>query len=344
MDEKKLIMPPIFEPDFPKYPIPPSLLNPRSKVDVGGLRVGFQRTCRVPYNKLNKLPANLGSFPVYKVSKFESKGIHDKVDWDKDDYFMPMYQCEALWLNFDGYSARTKGPYATMIGSGNINAITGKQMEEFKLEYPQNYVVVPPQPWIDGWKDNDGKVYQFVAAELGSGETVEGQITGEETVGGIQISVFKGKEGKNLIPESTPWHFPTSGDWPYPSPPIVWPRWRRRGPLVKYHALSAISDRTESLGSISSMGLGRGGEIKQKIYDDPYGLDVWEEEPLETRTVHIVNSKDFKELTGKSPPITPVTYEQYQRRGYPWFDTWDQELEDVLGSDVFSKLKPVVEK
>jgi hypothetical protein len=287
------------------------------------------------------LPANLGSFPIYKVKEFESQGIEDKVDWNKDDYFMPMYQCEALWLNFDRYTSRMKGPYATMIGSGKINAITGKQIEDFKLEESQNYVVVPPQPWLDGWKDEDGKVYQFVAAELGGGQTVEGQITGEEKVGGIQISVFKAKEGENLVPESTPRHFPTTEDGPIFYPGIGWPRGRRRR-----WPTNTMYDgpRVYALSPVSSMGLGRGGQIKQKIYDDPYGLDVWKEDPVETRTVHIVNSKDFTTLTGKSPPITPISHETYQRFGYSWFDVWDQELKDVVGSDVFSKLKPVEKK
>jgi hypothetical protein len=48
-------------------------------------------------------------------------------------------------------------------------------------------------------KDKDGKIYQFVAANMGSGETVEGQITGKEKVGGIQLIVYDPKEGKNLV-------------------------------------------------------------------------------------------------------------------------------------------------
>src|SRR5215470_3778380 len=52
---------------------------------------------------------------------------------------------------------------------------------------PQDYVVVPDQPWLDGINAGDGYVRQFVAMPLGLGYTVEGQVTGAEEFGGIQL-------------------------------------------------------------------------------------------------------------------------------------------------------------
>ena len=164
------------------------LKRAQRKIHVGGLELEFQRTCRVPYDKTYGLPAGLGQFPIYNVEDFSDTAPKD---WDRKDMFMPMYQCEALWINFQRY--RFENPSAVLVGSGAINAVSGKKIEHYNLEEPQNYLSVPPQPWLDGWKDMDGKIYQFVAADLGSGQTVEGQITGEEKVGGIQLSVFKPK-------------------------------------------------------------------------------------------------------------------------------------------------------
>jgi len=302
---------------------------------------------------VNSLPAGLGYFPIYKVKDFKDK---TPKEWKSKDYFMPMYQCEALWINFPRRFNYRK-PYAAMIGSGNINAVTGKKITK-RLNKKQNYLVTPPQPWLDGWKDKDGKIYQFVAADLGSGETVEGQITGEEKVGGIQIAVYEPKPDADLTIESRPREYITAGDWPFKIKP--WPKSRPRPPIFYWPHDDALgmphrtryfcaanrsaTSQIETLMSVRSMGLGRGGQIRQKIYPDPYEFDVWKKTALARTTVHIVNSEDFRKITGCNPPKTPISHKTYQRYGYPWFDLWDKELEDTQGSDVFSGLKPVSQK
>ena len=60
----------------------------------------------------------------------------------------------------------------------------------------QDYVVCPDQPWLDGINAGDGYIRQFVAMPLGMGYTVEGQVTGEEKFGGMQIEVFEAKPGR----------------------------------------------------------------------------------------------------------------------------------------------------
>jgi len=43
---------------------------------------------------------------------------------------------------------------ALKVGVGNINALTGQPWEAGKLtQSPQNYVVLPNQPWLDGVVD-----------------------------------------------------------------------------------------------------------------------------------------------------------------------------------------------
>lgn len=46
------------------------------------------------------------------------------------------------------------------------------------------------QEWLDGISDEDGKVRQFVAMPKGSGYSIEAQVTGNDTVCGIQFRVI----------------------------------------------------------------------------------------------------------------------------------------------------------
>jgi len=342
-------------------------------VEFGGLRLNFQRTCKVPQGKINSLPAGLGPFPVFKVSDFR-KGCPK--EWRDDGYFFPMYRQEAMWINF--CRAYIGNPKALIIGAGNINAVTGKPFDpskdkfgkkkkipkkkkdtlDIKLEKEQNYLVVPPQPWLDGWKAEDGKIYQFVAAEMGSGETVEGQITGEETVGGIQFIVYDAI--KELKPKTRPIEHIVKGDWGNVQPEHLLEEIGafESGPSSYGESICcfAASTPTKSLApkksaarravrsrsrAVTAMGLGRGGEIIQKIYPDPYGLDVWKNKPKLVEVVYLVSSEDFKQVTGHEAPPTPVNYKTYEKHGYPWFELDDKKYKDTKGSDIFEKLKPV---
>ncbi len=308
----------------------------KSSVNVGGLEISFQRTCRVPLVNIHDLPAGLGEFPIFSVNDFR---LGAPSEWKDGAFFMPMYAQEAMWINFERYSQDR--PRALIVAAGNINAISGKPFDQslvdskkepgldVKLESSensQNYLVIPPQPWLDGWKAPDGKIYQFVAAELGSGQTVEGQITGKETVGGLQFVVYC--LIKPMQKQQTPQEFITDGSWASP----------------ESYSLSVETLGTRCLGrSETSMGLGRGGEIKQKIYTDPYGAGQWKTEPSGVELVHIVSSEDFQQLTGHRAPTTPVTFEKYQQLGLPWFGLPDKHLKDSEGSKVFGKVKPVTD-
>ena len=91
------------------------------------------------------------------------------------------------------------------------------------------------------------------------------------------------------------------------------------------------------------MGLGRGGEIKQKIYPDPYGLNTWSPDSVQSMTLYLIDSKDFPEITGQQALPTPITIDTYRKLGYPWFGLSDGSWNDTKGSAVFGELKPVDE-
>jgi hypothetical protein len=160
------------------------------------LTLRLNRTIRVPDNAdTNVLPPSMGLFPLFKVQDYAAKMPEDMAR--KGGLFFPMYQREAMWV---GFSARM--PFALKMYVGGVNAVSGfpmrenektrekrkKVLEEGKGTV-QDYMVVPAQPWLDGIVSEDGKIRQFVAKPKGSGFSVEVQVTGEESVGGIQIEV-----------------------------------------------------------------------------------------------------------------------------------------------------------
>lgn len=154
----------------------------------GSLDVRLQRTLRIPDDGRGyPLPPGLGAFPMRRVEDYAD---HVPARWLRyGGVFVPMYQAEALWLCFQGRPWR---PNAIKVGAGRVNAVSGEAWNR-KLE---GYMVCPPQPWLDGFNTGDGVIRQFVAMPLGSGVTVEGQVTGRETHGGLQILVFEPCRGR----------------------------------------------------------------------------------------------------------------------------------------------------
>jgi hypothetical protein len=227
-----------------------------------------------------------------------------------DGVFIPMYQREAMWLAFGGASWR---PNAVQIGIGKINAVSGEDWNERLSASPQNYIVCPDQPWLDGINVSGGVIRQFISMPLGMGYTVEAQLTGREQHGGIQIRVYEPKPG--LFPER---------------PPAS----HARKPAPRLDA----SPRRMALGG---MGLGAGGKIRQKIYPDPYGLDAWNQEKFGSVFVHIINVEQYRELTGKAPPPTSVSAGSYTEHGFPWFELYDEKMDAIGGSEALSRVKTI---
>jgi len=75
---------------------------------------------------------------------------------------LPMHQTEALWLNFS-----STYPMALKVGAGQICAVSGERWSALLSQRPQNHVVLPEQPWLDGFRVTDSVIRQFVAVPLG---------------------------------------------------------------------------------------------------------------------------------------------------------------------------------
>ena len=161
-------------------------------------RVSFNRTLRVPEDgKKYPLPAGFGRLPILKVEDYAGRVPEQWLE--QGGFIIPLYQREALFLEFSGVEWR---PAIGKVSVGRINAITGKQHDLKLRPHRQDYVVIPEQRWLDGINSGDGTVSQFVAMPLGRGYTVEAQLTDEEQHGGFQIAVFEPRKGR--FPECDP--------------------------------------------------------------------------------------------------------------------------------------------
>jgi hypothetical protein len=267
--------------------------------------ISFHRTLRIPDDgRTYPLPPGLGRLPLHRVRDVAERA---PAAWpDPKDVFVPLSQREALWLGFEEASWK---PNAVKVGAGGINAVSGEPWDDLLRDDPQDYLVCPPQLWLDGINSGTGAVRQFVAMPLGSGVTVEGQVSGAEAVGGIQIVVFE----------------PRAGRFPDHAPEQV-----RRGP--------------EALAMPAMMGLGAGGKIGQKLYPDPYGRDAWDPDIHGRVSVHIVNSEQYQALTGKRLPPPPIDAATYTAHGLPWFTLYDEEMPNIPASRTLAGVKPVPER
>jgi len=272
--------------------------------------VSFQRTLRIPDDsRTYPLPPGLGRFPVCRVEDYASRVPEE---WRRrGGAFIPMYQREALWLAFDAASWK---PNAVQVAVGRINAVSGTPWEEALSDDPQNYIVCPDQPWLDGINAGGGVIRQFVAMPLGLGYTIEAQRTGKEEVGGLQVRVYEPKPGR----------------FPDEPPP------RTRNPAA---GMPMAAPR-----GLGTMGLGAGGTMRQKIYPDQYGLDAWDRENSGEVFVHIVNSTQYRELTGGEPPPTPIDAQTYTRYGFPWFELYDEDEGTVAAPEELLGIKSIRQK
>ena len=125
--------------------------------------IEFQRTLRIPDDERTWfLPPGLGGFPLRHLDDYAARLPEA---WRRrGGVIMPMHQAEALWINFNA-----RYPFAVKVATGKICAVTGEAWVNRLNRDPQDYVVVPEQPWLDGYCIEKGVIRQFVAMPLGRG-------------------------------------------------------------------------------------------------------------------------------------------------------------------------------
>lgn len=277
------------------------------------LSIDFERTLRIPDDGRNyPLPPGLGSFPLRHVDDFANRV---PAPWLKrGGVLLPMFQSEALWLNFRAHYVDDRVaeyPFAVKVATGKINAVTGESWRADLSRNPQDYLVIPKQPWLDGYCVEKGIIRQFVAMPLGEGYTAEEQLSGEAEVGGIQIEVF----------------------------PMKRAAFERRFPNLR-KALK-LPGPCFCISPSATMGLAPGGRMRQEIFEDPFSIHDWDPEHRSRCFVHLVNALAWMQMTGERPPSMPLTAKEYTEHGMPWFDYYDSDAKALEGAKALAGLKGV---
>jgi hypothetical protein len=259
--------------------------------------IDFQRTLRIPDTDRDyPLPPGFGRFPLRHV---EDHGSLPERTRARGGVILPIWQSEALWLNFDGPRA-ARLPVAIKVAAGKINAVTGETWSAPLNRSPQDYMVWPEQPWLDGFAVEKGVIRQFVAMPLGDGYSVEEQLTGSAEWGGLQISVT-------------------------PLRKQVWDRMNL--------TVSRRSWALKACEPMCDMGLGAGGRMQQDIDADPHDLEDWDQRATQRVFVTLQPAEHWHATTGETVPTAPPTAQAYAAAGLPWFKRYGSGRMALPGSD-----------
>jgi hypothetical protein len=218
---------------------------------------------------------------------------------ERGGVIFPMWQTEAMWLSFQNRRLEEGEslPVAIKIAAGKVNAVTGDPWRSGLHREPQDYIVSPDQPWLDGFAVEKGVVRQFVAMPLGESYTPEEQLTGEAEWGGIQIEVMPLKKA-------------------------VWESFRDERKLFGFfeNSIPFLEACDDVKMSCEEMGIAAGGLMRQEIYADTFELDDWDIDAADRVFVSLVHAKDWKSITGEAAPDEPPSAQDYSTAGLPWFD------------------------
>ncbi len=270
------------------------------------VQISLRRTRRLlvgDRDQVHNLPPDLGPAQVASVADFADRLPSEIVT--QGGIMVPMQPEEAFWLDFR--KARTYRPSVIMIAAGKVNALTGEYWSEQlapaaierrlgvsgSVSTAQNYLHIggkgPTNPWLDGWRTADGKVRQFVCAERGCNTTVEGQITGAEHTGGIQI----------LFMDAHLDMFPTANR---PQPMAFGGEITRCSVIRSAAHLGDIGARSTVM---RSMGVAAGAQIRQELVPSPYPLVTWDPTATAKIFVHLIAAQDWIEITGRGRAQVP---------------------------------------
>ncbi|MBM9509528.1 hypothetical protein [Actinacidiphila acididurans] len=292
----------------------------------GGVVVRFMRTLRLPETGTHPLPPGLGTFPLRRVQDYPDRV---PAQWlAHGGVLLPVYQREAMWLSFSA-----PRPAALQVGAGKVCAVSGKPWSDRLSRDPQNYLVLPRQPWLDGINSGQGTIRQFVAVPLGLGATVEGQVSGEEVWGGVQLQVFELGEqalGRWQAAER-------ERERAFLPPPEPMASGAPGGPVPTAAAVPA----PRLTRAAPAMGLGAGGRMRQEVYRDERPLTDWRAEPSGRIFVHLATAPQWQDITGEPAPSSPVDRAAYTTAGLPWYDYYDADAADLPAADPLADVKPV---
>jgi hypothetical protein len=279
------------------------------------LSIEFQRTLRIPVDdKKYPMPPSHGSYPLQSVLD-SRQNLPDK--WKQNGGVMlPVYQSEALWISFHPEIDKSRDvayPFAVKISFGRTNAITGQTRSAGLCRAPQNYLVVPNQPWLDGYYAGEQVARQFVGLPYD-----QENVNDDNATIGIEVYPLRGDVFEKRFPR------------------IVQENKRKfeeEGPIEWWNA--------DVIGTGVDMGVMPGGCLKQEIARDTFGFEEWDKTNVKKCQVYLANTNVWKKITGHLPPTEPPDERAYQRAGLPWMSSYEDERKVI---EAAGKKKNIIKK
>ncbi|KAF7679239.1 transcription factor 3 [Alternaria burnsii] len=313
-------------------------LTDDSVVVNGDLKISFRRTVRVPETKeSNWLPPDLGAFPLKPVSQ-HSKSLPPGMAV-KGGVFFPMYQYEAMWINFSTVHEDML-PYMIKIYVGGVNVVSAqtamestasRSRRQVRLQTTpsnpkpasplQDYVVVPGQKWIDGIANGDGTI--FLKQLDGSAKTFN--VTNLEPIENFKLRIREATGIPTSIIRLIYADRRTFEDYRISKEATIHMVLRLRGAGSLVHI------------STPEMNTAAGGLIKQVIHRDIHPPN-WDTTKTTVFNAQILNSMLYQAVTGARPLVPSILHERYIHHGLPYYKMYE-ELSNIYSN--FDMVKSV---
>ena len=66
---------------------------------------------------------------------------------------------------------------------------------------------------------------------------------------------------------------------------------------------------------------------------------MWDGDVVGAAVVHVVNSEQYRVITGEELPPSPVDARTYSAHGLPWFQLYDESSGDLAPPDALTRVK-----
>lgn len=283
---------------------------------------------------------------AYRVSDYpEAPRTWPRDEEGVGSYFVGVKPNHGMWLDFNGNQQHTHH-VAVLLSIQGVNPLTGKStfaqdggdtMQQYRSTCPvhntafgrdnvcsdcgyswppQNYLAgnATPSPyfWLDGFRQEDGQVRQYFFT-LEQARGIAAQVLGEDRTFNIGVRFFESREPKPPAPppvyrRPTSWHSePIYGNASGTQRLVLGAQRKLRGAIKGYPYSALESSRGAQL-ETTSLEVGAGARIHQKVYRDPQGLDFWKSEPSGTLFVNYVPADDLTALLRSNAASTEKSY------------------------------------
>lgn len=254
----------------------------------------------------NNLPPGMGQFPLVPVAGIDNKAPGE---WDRDQGLLTcLRDDEALWISFIGSDSK---PHAVLVGVSGVNAVNAEPFNPELKPGSGSYLVVPPQQWLDGIKTGDRTVRQFRSQPLGAGLTAGEQLN-DELINGIEIVAYP--PGPDFTPPLPRPSFGGGSNLDEILGSLGVTQYRSMRGATKGGGATRGGGAMFGGGGFSDAygsGIGVGAKIEQAVYPDQ-DPKRWDPAVAPHRArLYIVNAPQWTQLTGKEPPLPPISQDRY---------------------------------